>query len=231
MISETIDIEVDTNVISSKLALREDVNCSNELNLIPPSTFWISVGITPIPFLIIFSILANDELRFPTSLILPDSNPIICGSDVTLIKSPILSIKVGIELVPFDTIVVTISNDELIVFRNAVVTSIDDVYCDSVLFLTKPLTFVIVVGKLYTPFNNISIVVANDELTDNDSEIEAVYIDWIWAVSVTLILSTLFVITSKSPNDGISIYRCVSEIGNSSTMLIIPLASISLPFT
>ena len=101
----------------------------------------------------------------------------ICGCEVIFIKSSVFSINVGITPIPFLTILVTTSNDELIVFRNAPVTSIDDVYCDNVLFLINPLTFVIVVGRLSTPLNKISIVVANDELTDNDSEIEAVYTD------------------------------------------------------
>ena len=85
--------------------------------------------------------------------------------------------------------------------------------------------------NLPTPFFKISIVVANEELISVDSIKEAVYDKLYCSISDTLIASELLVTTSIEPIDGTSTYRWVSDNGNSSTILIIPLASTLFPFT
>ena len=92
--------------------------------------------------------------------------------------------------------------------------------------------YVAVVGvNTPTPFFNISIEVANDELISFDSFKEAVYINVYCSILDILIASELFVTTSTNPIDGISTYFWVSDNGNSSTILIIPLAFTLFPFT
>ena len=76
-----------------------------------------------------------------------------------------MSSNVGMLSVPFCNMSIIVSKDEVTRFLIPSVASVEDVYCEILLFLIEPVILLTTVGKLSSPFSKISITVANDELT------------------------------------------------------------------